>query len=67
MFSESVYWLQKAVAVGGPDSPSLSLVVQACLENPGLPESLEALHSLRDSVGDHPNLVMAIGKLESHQ
>lgn len=66
MFTESVYWLQKAVAVGGPESPSLSLLVQACLENPDAPESLQTLSALRDSIGDHPNLMTAIGKLESH-
>jgi tetratricopeptide (TPR) repeat protein len=67
MFDESVFWLHKAVAIGGPESPSMSLLVQACLENPDAPEALHALKVLRDSVGDHPNLVTAIGKLESHQ
>lgn len=67
MFEESVFWLQKAVAVGGPESPSMSILVQACLENPESAGALEVLHSLRESMGDHPNLMTAIDKLESHQ
>jgi tetratricopeptide (TPR) repeat protein len=67
MFEESVFWLQKAVAVGGPESPSLSILVQACLENPDNSVSLDVLTSIRESLGDHPNLLTAIDKLESHQ
>jgi len=67
MFDESVFWLQKAVAVGGLESASLSLLVQACMENPGEPSALAALEEVRDVFGDHPNLSNAIQKLESHQ
>jgi glycosyltransferase involved in cell wall biosynthesis len=67
MLTESLFWLQKAVGVGGLDSPSLNLVVQACLENPEEPEALGALQLIRESFGDHPNLTTAIEKLQSHQ
>ncbi len=67
MFNESVYWLQKAVAVGGLESSSLSLLVQACLENASEPDSIAILESIRETVGDHPNLSTAISKLESHR
>lgn len=67
MFNESVYWLQKAVAVGGLESSSLSLLVQACLENASEPNSITVLESIRETVGDHPNLSTAISKLESHR
>ena len=67
MFSEAVFWLQKAIAVGGLESPSLSLLVQACLENSDSPEALAALNEIRDVMGEHPNLDTAIHKLESHQ
>ena len=67
MFDEAVFWLQKAVSIGGLQSPSLSLLVQACLENAETPLALGALLMVRESIGDHPNLAMAIEKLESHQ
>jgi hypothetical protein len=67
MFNESVYWLQKAVALGGLESSSLSLLVQACLENASEPHSIAILESIRETVGDHPNLSTAINKLESHR
>jgi tetratricopeptide (TPR) repeat protein len=67
MFSEAVFWLQKAIAVGGLESPSLSLLVQACLENSDSPEALAVLNEIRDVMGEHPNLDTAIHKLESHQ
>jgi hypothetical protein len=67
MFSEAVFWLQKAIAVGGLESPSLSLLVQACLENSDSPVALAALNEIRDVMGEHPNLDTAIHKLESHQ
>jgi hypothetical protein len=66
MFEESVYWLQKAIAVGGLESTSLNLLVQACLENATNSEAAQVLHSIRDNMGDHPNLTLAIQKLESH-
>ena len=67
MFTESVFWLQKAIGVGGLESPSLNLVVQACLENQNDPEALDTLIQIRDSFGEHPNLTTAIEKIQSHQ
>lgn len=67
MFDESVYWLHKAVSVGGLESTSLSLIVQACLENAADDRSVRVLRSIRENLGDHPNLSRAIEKLESHQ
>ena len=66
MFDESVYWLHKAVSVGGLESTSLSLIVQACLENAENEQSIGVLKSIRENIGDHPNLTRAIEKLESH-
>jgi tetratricopeptide (TPR) repeat protein len=67
MFAESVFWLEKAISVGGLESSSLGLLVQACLENAEIPESLDILLSIRESMGEHPALATAITKLESHQ
>jgi tetratricopeptide (TPR) repeat protein len=67
MFEESVFWLHKAVAVGGPESPSMNILVQACLENPESPEAMTTLLNLVDSLGDLPNLRNAITRLESQQ
>jgi tetratricopeptide (TPR) repeat protein len=67
MFGEAVFWLQKAIAVGGLESSSLGLLVQACLENSEIPEALDVLLSVRESLGEHPALMTAITKLESHQ
>lgn len=67
MFLESVFWLQKAIGIGGLESPSLNLMVQACLENPSEPEALEVLVQIRDTFGEHPNLTTAIEKIQSHQ
>jgi hypothetical protein len=66
MFNESVYWLHKAVSVGGLESTSLSLIVQACLENAENEQSIGVLKYIRENIGDHPNLSRAIEKLESH-
>ncbi len=67
MFLESVFWLQKAIGIGGLESPSLNLMVQACLENSSEPEALEVLVEIRDTFGEHPNLSTAIEKIQSHQ
>ena len=67
MFDESVYWLHKAVSVGGLESTSLSLIVQACLENAENEQSIGVLKFIRENIGDHPNLSRAIEKLESHR
>jgi len=67
MFNESVYWLHKAISVGGLESTSLSLIVQACLENAENEQSIGVLKYIRENIGDHPNLSRAIEKLESHQ
>lgn len=67
MFDESVYWLHKAVSVGGLESTSLSLIVQACLENAENEQSIGILKAIRENIGDHPNLSRAIEKLESHR
>jgi len=66
MFNESVYWLHKAVSVGGLESTSLSLIVQACLENAENEQSIGVLKYIRENIGDHPNLSRAIEKIESH-
>jgi hypothetical protein len=67
MFDEAAYWLQKSISVGGLESSSLGLLVQACLENAAIPDALDVLLSVRESMGDHPALATAITKLESHQ
>jgi hypothetical protein len=67
MFDESAFWLQRALSVGGLESSSLGLLVQACLENPDAPEALGLLTSIRETMGEHPALNNAISKLESHQ
>lgn len=67
MFEESVFWLHKAVSVGGLESTSLSLLVQACVENAEHDGAIGVLQSIRENFGDHPNLSRAIEKLESHR
>jgi tetratricopeptide (TPR) repeat protein len=67
MFDEAAYWLKSAVAIGGLESPSLSLLVQACLENSEEPKALEVLNSVMEVMGEHPTLLTAIQKIESHQ
>ncbi len=67
MFDEAAFWLQKSISVGGLESSSLGLLVQACLENAAIPDALDVLLSVRESMGDHPALATAITKLESHQ
>ncbi len=63
MLTESVYWLQKAVELGGPESSAIGLLVQACVESSDSPISLEALEGLRFSFGDLPVVLRGLSQV----
>lgn len=63
MLDESIYWLQKAVELGGPESSAIGLLVQACVESSDSPSSLEALEDLRHSFGDIPSVIRGLSQV----
>ena len=63
MLNESVFWLDKAVELGGPESSAIGLLVQACLESSESPTSLETLEHLRASFGDLPLILRGLSQV----
>lgn len=63
MLNESVFWLDKAVELGGPDSSAIGLLVQACVESSESPTALETLEHLRASFGDLPLILRALSQV----
>ena len=63
MLEESVYWLGKAIDIGGVECGALSMCVQACLESPEAELSLTSLKSLRDTWGDKPVILRALSQV----
>lgn len=63
MLNESVFWLDKAVELGGPESSAIGLLVQACVESSESPTSLQALEHLRSSFGDLPLILRGLSQV----
>ncbi|MCX6126640.1 MAG: hypothetical protein NTV34_18055, partial [Proteobacteria bacterium] len=63
MLEESVFWLGRAVDIGGVESTALNLLLQACLEAPEAAISLLTIEQLRESFGDISKIVRGLSQV----
>jgi hypothetical protein len=63
MLDDSLFWLGRALDIGGAESTALSLIVQACLESSEAKASLETLENLRESYGDLISIIRGLSQV----